>query len=61
MNPIRITCYNCRSAQSEPYDIENGWIYEKCNNCGLIYLNPRPSNEEINTAMKSEFMEEIIH
>jgi len=47
MNLITTNCYNCNSTESILYDIENGYRYVKCKNCGLLYLNPRPLNEDI--------------
>ena len=29
---------------------ENGWTAVKCRNCGLVYVNPRPFEQEISTA-----------
>jgi len=45
-----VNCYNCGSNESVLYDIENGCQYVKCTSCGLVYLNPRPSLDEIDAA-----------
>jgi SAM-dependent methyltransferase len=36
-----------------PYDTENGYQLVKCVDCGLLYVSPRPSSEEITTATKT--------
>ena len=46
-------CYNCKSIESSLYDQENGYNLVKCDDCGLLYVNPRPPLEEINAASKS--------
>ncbi|MCK4919699.1 MAG: class I SAM-dependent methyltransferase [Bacteroidales bacterium] len=53
MNLIPTSCYNCNILDSEYYDDENGYTYVKCVKCGLVYLNPRPANEEISAANES--------
>lgn len=50
MKTTHVTCYNCTSKKYEKYDTENGYQYVKCIDCGLVYLNPRPSEDEINAA-----------
>ena len=50
---IEVECYNCNSADSSIYSQENGYNLVKCNDCGLLYVNPRPPLEEINIASKS--------
>ncbi len=50
MSLITINCYNCGSSEYSLYDIENGYKYVKCNNCNLIYLNPRPLNGDISAS-----------
>lgn len=45
-------CYNCESSNNITYGFENGFTLVKCKNCGLLYVNPRPSDEEIESAHK---------
>ena len=45
-----MNCYNCLNIFSKPYAIENGYRCVKCSNCGLIFLNPRPTDEDIITS-----------
>lgn len=52
-NLIETNCYNCGSSESTLYDVENGYHYVKCSGCGLIYLNPRPKEEDITSASYS--------
>jgi SAM-dependent methyltransferase len=48
-----VSCYNCGSSDTEPYDEENGWQLVKCLGCGLLYVNPRPADSEITQATKT--------
>ena len=41
----------CESKDSNSYDSENGYTYEKCNSCKSIFLNPRPTEEERSRAV----------
>jgi SAM-dependent methyltransferase len=50
MKTVDVNCYNCKSEKYKKYDTENGYQYVKCIDCGLVYLNPRPSESEINAA-----------
>ena len=40
-------CYNCHSTGSTSYSEENGFALVKCAACGLLYVNPRPSDEDL--------------
>lgn len=40
-------CYHCGSTESSYYAEENGFTLVKCKNCGLLYSNARPDNEQI--------------
>ncbi len=53
MNLVEVACYNCGSKEYTCYDIENGYKLVKCSGCGLLYVNPRPSMEDITAAMKT--------
>ena len=50
---INVDCYNCGSNQRESYASENGFNLVKCSNCGLLYVTPRPTQQEIDEANKS--------
>jgi len=45
-----VSCYNCRPPDSSFYASENGFNLMKCCGCGLLYVNPRPNDEEIREA-----------
>lgn len=47
MRPIKVSCYNCNSDTYTDYDSENGFKLVKCDSCGLLYVNPRPADEDI--------------
>ncbi len=44
---LYVNCYNCKSYDCVPYVSENGFELVKCSQCGLLYVNPRPTNDEI--------------
>jgi len=45
-------CYNCGSEAYEAYAFENGFALVRCTSCGLLYVNPRPAEEDIEAAHK---------
>jgi len=47
-----VVCYNCQGTDSDPYAVENGFNLVKCRYCGLLYVNPRPAEEEIDEALR---------
>ena len=49
---IQVSCYNCGSKDRASYATENGCNLVKCTSCGLLYVNPRPSDEEIEEGVK---------
>ena len=50
---IEVDCYNCDSSNSTHYDSENGYNIVKCDDCEILFLNPRPSPNEITNASRS--------
>lgn len=53
MNTKQVSCYNCHSDRSRLYDTENGFNLVKCLDCGLLYVNPRPLDREIDQASQT--------
>ncbi len=49
---IEVNCYNCGSDKRTFYASENSFKLVKCSGCGLLYVSPRPSLEEIEMAHK---------
>jgi SAM-dependent methyltransferase len=49
---INVNCYNCNSSHSTLYATENGCNLVKCDGCGLLYVNPRLSDDEIDEGVK---------
>jgi len=43
----QVSCYNCKSGRSTFYACENGFNLVKCDLCGLLFVNPRPRDEDI--------------
>lgn len=48
----RATCYYCGGSSSEPFATENGFTLVKCSGCGLLYVSPRPLEEDIAEAVR---------
>lgn len=44
---VRVACYNCGTHEAVKYASENGFDLVKCQQCGLLYVNPRPEANEI--------------
>ncbi|HEV2208400.1 MAG TPA: class I SAM-dependent methyltransferase [Verrucomicrobiae bacterium] len=53
MNLITVTCYNCGCPGSRLYDSENGFQLRKCEQCGLLYVNPRPPDGAVDDAART--------
>lgn len=49
---IDVDCYNCGSDRHTFYASENGFTLVRCLGCGLLYVTPRPTAEEIMQAHK---------
>ena len=48
-----VTCYNCGHFDATPWGDEQGFHMVKCTGCGLVYLNPRPTLDEIDHASQT--------
>ncbi|HRI84474.1 MAG TPA: class I SAM-dependent methyltransferase [Ignavibacteria bacterium] len=48
-----VSCYSCKSDNYFEWGAENGFKMVKCTNCGLLYVNPVPDEEEIDLAVKT--------
>ena len=48
-----VPCYLCSEPAADPWATENGFHMVKCRGCGLVYLNPRPTLDEIDEAAKT--------
>ncbi|WP_210407585.1 hypothetical protein, partial [Hydrocoleum sp. CS-953] len=53
MKTIEVKCYHCGSEKYNFYDTENGFNLVKCLDCGLLYVNPCPIQEEIDLGAKT--------
>lgn len=47
-----VNCQLCASDRAESAASFNGFRYVRCRNCGLVYLNPRPSQEYLDGLYK---------
>lgn len=47
MRLVETGCYNCGSSGHTPYAAENGFCLVKCAACGLLYVTPRPDENQI--------------
>ena len=45
-----VTCYHCGTSEHTLFASENGFQLVKCTGCGLLYVTPRPDEDEINSA-----------
>lgn len=45
-----VSCPLCGGVRGEAWGAENGFACIKCGHCGLVYVNPRPSLDEISHA-----------
>ena len=50
MHGEAIACPLCGATETAPWGAENGWTAVKCRDCGLVYVNPRPFEQEISKA-----------
>src|ERR1700749_1795429 len=50
MKLIDVSCYNCGLKEYTPYATENGFSLVKCSHCGLLFVTPRPADDELATA-----------
>ncbi len=48
-----IECVLCENSRSEPVIQENGFTGRQCVGCGLIFVSPRPSREEMDELYES--------
>jgi len=56
-----IACLYCGDSQSQPWATENGYTAVRCSNCGLIYVNPRPSLSLISEAVQTGVHSDVEH
>ena len=50
---LLINCPLCGADDHVPWARENGYAAVKCKQCGLVYVNPRPSLSTISEAAKT--------
>ncbi len=49
-----VNCQLCANDNAEAVASLNGFHYVRCRNCGLVYLNPRPSQDYLNILYKQD-------
>ena len=54
-----INCPYCNLDNSKFWAKENGYTAVKCNECGFIYVNPRPSLQVIKNAIETGYHNEL--
>ena len=52
------TCILCRTTEREMLIEKDGWKVHRCPSCGLGFLDPRPSESEIEGLYRSEYFSE---
>ena len=45
-----VACYLCKATEFRPWASENGYTLVSCDGCSLLYVNPRPSSEDVASA-----------
>jgi 2-polyprenyl-3-methyl-5-hydroxy-6-metoxy-1,4-benzoquinol methylase len=50
-----INCNLCNGKEYKLFKEINGYRLVKCKQCGLVYLNPRPTQQEINEEYSAEY------
>jgi len=50
-----VECVFCKSNEYKLFKEIDGYCLVKCRNCGLVYLNPRPSQQEIKEKYSAEY------
>jgi len=49
----KINCYNCGDNSNTFYADENGYRLVRCDSCGLLYVNPRPDDDDISQSSRT--------
>lgn len=44
---VATACYYCNETATRPFATENGFNLVECRGCGLLYVSPRPREEDI--------------
>jgi 2-polyprenyl-3-methyl-5-hydroxy-6-metoxy-1,4-benzoquinol methylase len=52
------TCILCQTSEREPLIEKDGWTVHRCPTCGLGFLDPRPSESEIEGLYRSDYFSE---
>lgn len=60
---VTVDCYNCGSSENSFFDRENGFDLVRCEECGLLYIRERPSDQMIdnNTATGKHHGDKTLH
>jgi ribosomal protein S27E len=45
---VALQCVACESEDIVNKIIKDGFVYQKCNRCGSLFCNPRPSQKVLN-------------
>ena len=56
-----ITCALCETDDTQLYQKENGYQAVQCRYCGLVYVNPRPSIEEMKELYEGQETQIDLH
>lgn len=48
-----IDCPYCGGPDYSPYDLERGYAAVRCRGCGFLYVNPRPTAQAIEAAVRT--------
>jgi SAM-dependent methyltransferase len=49
---VEVACYYCGETSSRPFAAENGFELVRCSGCELLYVSPRPREEDVAEAVR---------
>ena len=52
-----VVCNICESKDCSAYLMMDGYSYQKCNECGLVYQNPRPVFDDLRKRYRDNYFE----
>ena len=58
-NLIEVACNFCGHAKGRCLAVENGLAIMECSDCGLVYVNPQPTDQELNAFYQQYLVQEV--
>jgi hypothetical protein len=57
---VRVSCPLCHGRNSNSERFVNGYALERCRRCGFVFVNPRPSEDALNSLYTDRQAETLI-